>query len=53
MTDSHGHPPDPNAAPTHSEVRESFSQLDVVICVAVGLLAIAAGTICGIIFVNN
>jgi hypothetical protein len=53
MADTHGHPADPDAAPMHSEVKESFSQLDVVICVALGLIAIAAGTICGIIFVNN
>lgn len=53
MADSHGHAPDPNTAPTRSEVKESFSQVDVVICIALGLIAIAAGTICGIIFVNN
>ncbi|MEX0783925.1 MAG: hypothetical protein WD557_14890 [Dehalococcoidia bacterium] len=53
MADAHEHPPDPNVAPMHSEVKESFSQVDVVICVALGLIAIAAGTICGILFVNN
>lgn len=53
MADSHGHAPDPNTAPTHSEVKESFSQVDVVICIALGLIAIAAGTISGLIFVNN
>jgi hypothetical protein len=53
MADSHGHAPDPNAAPMHSEVKESFSTLDIAICMALALIAIGAGTICGIIFVNN
>jgi hypothetical protein len=53
MADSHGNVGDPNAAPMHGDIKESFSQVDVVICVALGLIAIAAGTICGIIFVNN
>jgi hypothetical protein len=53
MADSHGHASDPDAAPTRSEIKESFSQVDVVICIALGVVAIAAGTICGIIFVNN
>ncbi len=53
MADSHGQAPDPNTAPMHSEIKESFSQVDVFICVTFGLIAIAAGTICGIIFVTN
>lgn len=53
MADSHGHAPDPNTAPTHGEIEDSFSQVDIVVCVALGLVAIAAGVICGIIFVNN
>jgi len=53
MADTHGHPPDPNAAPMHSEVKQTFAPLDVTIAVAFGLVAIAAGIVFGLIFVNN
>lgn len=53
MADTHGHAPDPNAAPMHSEVKERFSPRDVTIAVTLGLAAIVAGIVCGVIFVNN
>jgi hypothetical protein len=53
MADTHGHPPDPNVAPMHSEVKESFAPLDVTIAVTLGLVAIATGIVFGLIFVNN
>ena len=53
MADSHGPAPDPNAAPMHHEIKERFSPVDVTICIALGLVAIAAGIISGLVFVNN
>ena len=53
MADSHGPAPDPNAAPMHHEIKERFSTVDVTICIVLGLAAIVAGIISGIIFVND
>lgn len=53
MADTHGHAPDPNAAPTHNEVKEDFSTVDATIAIGLGLIAIVAGVVCGMIFVNN
>ncbi len=53
MADPHEPPPDPNAAPMHHEIKERFATGDIMICVALGLIAIVAGIVSGIIFVNN
>ena len=53
MADSHGAVPDPNAAPMHHDIHERFTALQVTIAVGLGVIAIAAGIVCGIIFVNN
>ena len=53
MADSHGPAPDPNAAPMHHEIKEQFSPVEVAICVVLGLAALVAGIVTGIIFVNN
>lgn len=53
MADTHGQTPDPNAAPMHHEIKESFSTVDVTICIVLGLVAIAAGIISGLLFIND
>jgi len=44
---------DPNAAPTHGEVRENFAPIHVVICGLLGMAAAVVGLILGIILVND
>ena len=44
---------DPNAAPTHGEVRENFAPLHVAICGLFGMAAAVVGLILGIILVND
>ena len=53
MAETHGHAPDPNSAPMHSEVKSNFSALQVTIAVLLGIAAIAAGIVSGVVFANN
>ena len=57
-TDQHegeGHhaPEDPNAAPTHLDVREQFSFAQMAVIWGFGAIAIVAGIVAGLTVVNN
>lgn len=51
--DDHGHPQDPNVAPTHQEIVGDFSSATVFIATILGLIAAAAGIIAGIVLTND
>ena len=50
--DAHGHA-DPNAAPTHGDVRATFSPGAVFFCYALAAIALVAGVVTGLTIVNN
>ena len=50
--DSHGHD-DPNAAPMHQDIQESFSTPAVVFCYVLAAIAIIGGLIAGLTIVND
>ena len=47
------HASDPNAAPMHHEIRERFASVHVTIAAALGILAIVAGVLFGILLAND
>lgn len=52
--DAHAaHHDDPNTAPMHHDIKEYFGTGQTVIAGALGLVAIAAGIIFGLIFTNS
>lgn len=53
MADAPAPAVDPNAAPTHQDVRDRFSSWQVALCLVLGLAAIAGGIITGILFANS
>jgi hypothetical protein len=42
-----------NVAPTHLNVHERFTMLQVTLCAALGTIAIVAGIVLGIVLQNN
>ena len=46
-------PADTNVAPTHLDVKERFTSLQVAICAALGTIAIVAGIVLGIVLQND
>jgi len=40
-------------APTHQDVRNNFTELQIAICVGLGSIAIAAGIVLGIVLAND
>lgn len=52
MAEAHGHD-DPNAAPTHQDIQERFSQGQVLLCYLLALVALVAGLAAGLTIVNN
>ncbi len=53
MADAHATVADPDAAPSHQDVRDRFSSWQVTLCLVLGLAAIAGGLVSGILFANN
>ena len=51
MADSHGQ--DPNVAPTHYDVKERFSFSSYILAAVLGIGAVAAGILFGIIQAND
>ena len=45
--------PDPNTAPAHLEVRDTFAPIHVAICAVLGVGAAVVGLILGIVLVND
>jgi hypothetical protein len=45
--------PEREVAPTHQDVRSTFSDLQIAICVSLGSVAIAAGIVLGIVIAND
>lgn len=52
MADAHGHD-DPNAAPTHGDVRMQFGTGAVVFCYLLALIALVAGVVTGLTVIND
>jgi hypothetical protein len=50
--DSHGHV-DPNAAPMHTDVQETFPVSAVVFCYVLAAITLIAGLVTGILVVND
>jgi hypothetical protein len=44
---------DPNAAPMHIDVRETFSRGAVLFCYALAAIALVSGVVAGLTIVNN
>lgn len=44
---------DPNAAPMHHEIKERFSSAQVALAGFLGIAAIVAGLVLGMVLVNN
>jgi len=53
MAEAHGTHDDPNAAPMHLEVVDTFTRAQVAFCAALGGVAIIAGIILGIVLSND
>lgn len=54
MADTHHDTPqDPNVAPMRQQVRERFAAFHVAAAALLGLVAIAAGTVLGIVLAND
>jgi len=55
MTDVHTAEPaaDPDVAPNHTEVRDTFPPIAIVLCWGLGALAIVLGIVLGLTVVNN
>ena len=51
--DGHDAPEDPNAAPTHLDVRSDFSVAQMAFIWGLGAIAIVAGIAVGLTVVNN
>ena len=51
--DAHHPPADPNAAPTHGDVRFTFSFAQMAVPWALGLIALVLGVVLGLTVVNN
>ncbi|MGI8424645.1 MAG: hypothetical protein ACR2NO_11155 [Chloroflexota bacterium] len=47
------HSEDPNAAPMHHDIKERFETVQVVIAGSLGMLALIAGIVAGLLFVND
>lgn len=50
--EAHGHA-DPNAAPMHTDVQESFSPSAVLFCYVLAAIALIAGLVSGLTIVND
>ncbi|MFN0147150.1 MAG: hypothetical protein ACKVT1_11615 [Dehalococcoidia bacterium] len=44
---------DPDAAPTHHDVRERYSPVHAAIAAALGITATVVGIVLGVVLVNN
>ena len=54
MADTHHDTPqDPNVAPMRQQVRERFAAIHVTEAALLGLIALAAGTVLGIVLAND
>jgi hypothetical protein len=53
MAETHHGPSNPNAAPMHTDVRESFDAGAVAFCYLLAVLALVAGIVSGLIFIND
>jgi len=53
VPETHATTEDPNTAPMHHDIEERFSQLQVAFAIALGLAAIVAGVLSGLLFANN
>ncbi len=51
MADAHGHE-DPNAAPMHHDIVERFSDGSVVFCYLLAFVALVAGIVAGLTFIE-
>jgi hypothetical protein len=51
--DAHHAPIDPNAAPTHGDVRFTFSLAQMAVPWVLGVIALVAGVVLGLTVVNN
>ncbi len=53
MADAHHGEHNPNAAPMHTDVRESFEGGALVFCYLLTIVALVAGLGAGLLFVND
>lgn len=55
MADSHGAhgEADPNAAPMHHDIVETFSPGAVLFCYVLAALALISGVVAGLVFIND
>ncbi len=53
MADAHHTPNNPDAAPMHTDVRESFDPGAVAFCYVLTFLALAAGIVSGLVLINE
>ena len=54
MADTHHDTPqDPDVAPMRQQVRERFATFHIAAATALGLIALAAGTVLGIVLAND
>lgn len=53
MADHHHTPADPNAAPMHTDVRESFDAGAVAFCYILAVVALLAGLVSGLVVIND
>lgn len=52
MADSHGET-NPDAAPMRQDIKENFSNAQVALAVALGLIATIAGVVFGVLLAND
>ncbi len=53
MSETHATTEDPNTAPMHHDIAERFSRLQIAFATAVGLVAIVAGVLSGLLFADS
>jgi len=53
MADHHHAPANPNAAPMHTDARERFDPGAVAFCYILAVIALVAGLVSGLVFVND
>lgn len=53
MADAHHGEHNPNAAPMHTDVRESFDSGAIIFCYVLAFIALVAGLGAGLLFVND
>jgi hypothetical protein len=53
VSETHATTEDPNTAPMHHDIEERFSRLQIAFAVALGLVAIVAGVVSGLLLANG